>query len=156
MNKPGFIEGLGLQAEINKMLEESKLFEDGVDAPVAERNPKTQIVKPDSHAVGQLVDATNFNPDDPEILVSGFGTYSRSALQLAILNRLKGLYKIASEASKSEPHVAYRLYNNIRILLDTKTGVIPRLVQAEIDVSNQLDAMRAKGGKRNIIIPKQK
>ncbi len=149
-----FNNGLQLQTEIDKMISESKLFE---DEPVVTRKPDSRdIPKPEVRAVGSLLDTKDFNPDDPEIIVSGFGTYSRSALQLAILNRIHGVYKIAAEAAKSEPHIAYRLYNNIRILLDPKTGVIPRLVQANLDAANQLDAMRAKGGKRNVIIPKQK
>ena len=154
MNTNTFNNGLQLQAEIDKMISESKLFEN--EPTVTSKPNPINIPKPEIRAVGSLLDTKDFNPDDPEIIVSGFGTYSISALQLAILNRINGVYKIAAEASKSEPHIAYRLYNNIRILLDPKTGVIPRLVQANLDVSNQLDAMRAKGGKRNIIIPKQK
>ena len=106
--------------------------------------------------VGVLKDTKNFDPDDPEVIVSGFGSWNRSALRMAIVNRLEGLLRTAKTAANTNGPAAYSMYNNMRNLLDSKSSVIFRLIQAELDVAEQLETIRRKGGRRNFIIPKQK
>jgi len=106
--------------------------------------------------VGVLKDTKNFDPDDPEVIVSGFGSWNRSALRMAIVNRLEGLLRTAKTAANTNGPAAYNMYNNMRNLLDSKSSVIFRLIQAELDVAEQLETIRRKGGRRNFIIPKQK
>ena len=106
--------------------------------------------------VGVLKDTKNFDPDDPEVIVSGFGSWNRSALRMAIVNRLEGLLRTAKTAANTDGPAAYNMYNNMRNLLDSKSSVIFRLIQAELDVAEQLETIRRKGGRRNFIIPKQK
>jgi len=107
-------------------------------------------------AVGMLKDPKNFDPDDPEIIVSGFGTWTRSALRMGIVNRLEGLVRAAKTAANTEGPAAYKMYQNLRNLLDPKSGVIFRMIEAELDAADELEAIRVKGGRRNFVIPKQK
>ena len=126
-------------------------FRDDIDKILDQMNFKTV-----NENVGVLKDPKNFDPDDPEVIVSGFGSWNRSALRMAIVNRLEGLLRTAKTAANTEGPAAYDMYNNMRNLLDSKSSVIFRLIQAELDIADQLEAIRRKGGRRNFIIPKQK
>jgi len=134
--------------EKNKIIQE---FRDDIDKILNQLNFNKV-----NENVGVLKDTKNFDPDDPEVIVSGFGSWNRSALRMAIVNRLEGLLRTAKTAANTNGPAAYSMYNNMRNLLDSKSSVIFRLIQAELDVAEQLETIRRKGGRRNFIIPKQK
>jgi len=134
--------------EKNKIIQE---FRDDIDKILNQLNFNKV-----NENVGVLKDTKNFDPDDPEVIVSGFGSWNRSALRMAIVNRLEGLLRTAKTAANTDGPAAYNMYNNMRNLLDSKSSVIFRLIQAELDVAEQLETIRRKGGRRNFIIPKQK
>jgi hypothetical protein len=48
----------------------------------------------------------------------------------------------------------YRTYRNILSLIDEKS-VLKQMIRAEIEIAEELEAMRTKGGRRATPIPKQ-
>ena len=110
------------------------------------------IVNERQYEFGGLLDPEDFDPNDPELHVTGFGTMTRSALRDEITKRIAGLYRSAKDAAASED--AVDKYRALQGDLEPR-GVLTQLVNAEIEVAGQLEDMRTKGGRRAIPIPKQ-
>lgn len=106
-----------------------------------------------SGRAGGLLDPKNFDPVDPEVHITGYGTMTRSALRNEIARRLEMLAKTAKQAAASE--VSYANYESMLPLL-TERGMLAVFIKAELQVADELEAMRVQGGRRNIPIPKQK
>jgi hypothetical protein len=102
---------------------------------------------------GALTDPKNFDPLDPEVHITGYGVLLRSQLRSEIANRLKTMTKTAQDAAGSE--VSYNQYKTLASLIGDK-GVLTRFILAELDVADELESLRTKGGRRSIPIPKQK
>ena len=110
------------------------------------------VINEASYKYGGLLDPTNFDPNDPEVHIVGYGTLTRSALRNNITSRLKGLSETAADAASSD--ASYRMYKTILNTVEDK-GVLNQMIRAEIEVSEQLEALRKKGGRRAMPIPKQ-
>lgn len=104
---------------------------------------------------GMLANPNKVDPMDPEIIVKGFGSYTRSTLRDSVANRLSQLSKLAKDAnSASDPETANRLMRNLASALNSN-NVLYYLVQADVEASEELESLRTKGGRRSIPIPKQ-
>lgn len=112
----------------------------------------TSIVNESQYEFGGLLDPEDFDPNDPELHVTGFGTMARSALRNEITKRIAGLYRSAKDAAGSQD--AVDKYRALQGDLESR-GVLMQLINAELEVAGQLEAMRTKGGRRAIPIPKQ-
>jgi hypothetical protein len=104
-------------------------------------------------AYAQLLDPNDFDPINPEIRIKGFGTMTRSALRDEIIKRISGLYNTAQDAASSDTN-AYDKYLALRSELSAQS-MLMQLINAEITISDELEAMRKKGGRHRIPIPKQ-
>lgn len=102
---------------------------------------------------GGLLDPKNFDPIDPEVHVAGYGTLTRSILRKEIAKRLEGAAKTAKTASAGGSG-SYRMYKNLIADLEDKS-VLFQFIQAEVEVAQQLEDIRTKGGRRSTPIPKQ-
>jgi len=103
--------------------------------------------------VSSLADPKKMDPNDPEIYVKGFGTYTRSALRLQIANRLKTIADTAKKAAAGGP-MAATYYKNLDGLVG-EGSIISALIKAEMETATELEALRKKGGRRSMPIPKQ-
>ena len=104
---------------------------------------------------GTLANPKNVDPNDPELIVKGFGSYNRSTLRDSIANRLTQLAKLAKDANASQdPETANRLMRNLVSALEP-SNVLYHMVKADVDVSEELESMRTRGGRRSMPIPKQ-
>ena len=103
--------------------------------------------------VSSLADPKKMDPNDPEIYVKGFGTYTRSALRLQIANRLKTIADTAKKAAAGGPMSA-TYYKNLDSLVG-EGSIISALIKAELETADELEALRKKGGRRSMPIPKQ-
>lgn len=112
-----------------------------------------QAINERTYKHGGLLDPKNFDPIDPEVHIVGFGTMSRSALRMGIARRMEGAFKTAKDAAKGTA-MTHTKYKNLEGLLGDKS-VLLLMVKAEIEVAEQLDALRKKGGRRSIPIPNQ-
>jgi len=125
------------------------------------RNKLESIIKEEVNNVlaertykyGGLLDPKNFDPVDPEIHVAGYGTLSRSALRREIAKRLEGLASTAKTAAAGGSG-SFRMYQNLSNDLDNQ-AVLSLFVNAEIEVAEELESLRTKGGRRATPIPKQ-
>jgi len=106
-----------------------------------------------SYKYGGLLDPDNFDPIDPEIHIVGFGTMTRSALRLEIAKRLEGALKTSKSAAAGGPG-SYRKFQQLSTDLSSK-GVLGMMIQAELEVADELENKRTKGGRRGTPIPKQ-
>jgi hypothetical protein len=102
---------------------------------------------------GSLTDPKNFDPVDPEVHITGYGVLLRSQLRNEIAARLSTMAKTAKDAAGSD--VPYNQYKTLASLIGEK-GVLTRFILAELDVADELEEMRTKGGRRTTPIPKQK
>jgi hypothetical protein len=107
-----------------------------------------------SYQFGGLLDAENFDPVDPEVHIVGFGTMARSALRKEIMTRLEGALNTAKTAAAGSDS-SYDSYRSLEGVLEDK-GILMQQIKAEIEIANELDELRTKGGRRAIPIPKQK
>jgi hypothetical protein len=105
-----------------------------------------------SYKYGGLLDPKDFDPIDPEVHIVGFGSMSRSQLRDGITSRIEAMSKTAADAASSND--AYRKYKSLLALVQEKS-VIQQMIRAEIEVAEQMEAMRTKGGRRSTPIPKQ-
>jgi hypothetical protein len=105
-----------------------------------------------SYKYGGLLDPKDFDPIDPEVHIVGFGSMSRSQLRDGITSRIEAMSKTAADAASSND--AYRKYKSLLALVQDKS-VIQQMIRAEIEVAEQMEAMRTKGGRRATPIPKQ-
>lgn len=103
--------------------------------------------------VSSLADPKKMDPNDPEIYVKGFGTYTRSALRLQIARRLKGISDTAKKAASGGP-MSSTYYKNLDSLVG-EGSIISALIKAELETAEELEALRKKGGRRSMPIPKQ-
>jgi hypothetical protein len=119
------------------------LVKEEVASVLSERNYK----------YGGLLDPDKFDPVDPEIHIVGFGTMSRSSLRTEISTRIEGALKTAKDASAGGPN-SYDKYKSLEGVFEDK-GVLMLQIKAEIEISQQLESLRTKGGRRAQPIPKQ-
>ena len=119
------------------------LVKEEVSSLLSERN----------YQYGGLLDPDNFDPVDPEIHIVGFGTMARSSLRREIATRLEGALKTAKDASAGGPN-SYDKYKSLEGVLEDK-GVLMQQIKAEVEITNQLEQLRIKGGRSAIPIPKQ-
>tara|TARA_R110002050_G_scaffold71950_2_gene154836 strand:+ start:1856 stop:2254 length:399 start_codon:yes stop_codon:yes gene_type:complete len=111
------------------------------------------ILSERTYKYGGLLDPENFDPVDPEVHIIGFGTMSRSALRTEIATRIEGALKTAKDASAGGPN-SYDKYKSLEGVFEDK-GVLMIQLKAEIEISQQLEGLRTKGGRRSQPIPKQ-
>ena len=93
-----------------------------------------------SYQYGGILDPENFDPVDPEVHIVGFGAMSRSSLRTEISTRIEGALKTAKDAAAG--------------VFEDK-GVLMLQINAEIEIANQLESLRTKGGRRAQPIPQQ-
>ena len=110
------------------------------------------VLNESSYKYGGLLDPKDFDPIDPEVHIVGFGSMSRSQLRDGITSRIEAMSKTAADAASSDD--AYRKYKSLLALVQEKS-VIQQMIRAEIEVAEQMEAMRTKGGRRATPIPKQ-
>jgi hypothetical protein len=109
----------------------------------------------ESGKYGTLANPKNVDPIDPELIVKGFGSYTRSTLRDSIANRLQQLSKLAKDAnSAQDPETANRLMRNLAAAIDP-SNVLFHMIKADVEISEQMEEMRTKGGRRSMPIPKQ-
>ena len=106
-----------------------------------------------SYQFGGLLDAEKFDPVDPEVHIVGFGTMARSALRKEIMTRLEGALNTAKTAAAGSDS-SYDSYRSLEGVLEDK-GILMQQIKAEIEIANELEELRTKGGRRAIPIPKQ-
>ena len=106
-----------------------------------------------SYQYGGLLDPEKFDPVDPEVHIVGFGTMARSALRKEIVTRLEGALNTAKSAAAGSD-TSYDSYKSLEGVLEDK-GVLMQQIRAEIEIANELEELRTKGGRRAIPIPKQ-
>ncbi len=110
-------------------------------------------IKEESYKFGTLADPKDMDPNDPMVKVKGFASLNRSSIRTQIVDRLSGALTTAKDAAKGQPE-SYEAYKQLQTLI-SDAGILYRLIGAEIDIANQLEAKRLKGGRRSIPIPKQ-
>jgi len=106
-----------------------------------------------NYKYGGLLDPEQFDPVDPEVHIIGFGTMTRSALRTEIATRIEGALKTAKDAAAGGPN-SYDKYKSLEGVLTDK-GVLMNQIKAEVEISQQLESLRTKGGRRAQPIPKQ-
>ena len=110
-------------------------------------------LKEESYKFGTLADPKDMDPNDPMIKVNGFASLNRSSVRNQIVDRLSGALATAKDAAKGGPN-SYQAYKQLQDLI-SDAGILYKLIGAELDVANALEAKRLKGGRRTIPIPKQ-
>tara|TARA_R110002051_G_scaffold22829_1_gene58513 strand:- start:948 stop:1346 length:399 start_codon:yes stop_codon:yes gene_type:complete len=111
------------------------------------------VLKEEGKKLSSIANPKKMDPNDPEIYIKGFGTYSRTALRMQIARRLKGISDTARKAAKGGP-MASTLYKNLDSLVG-EGSIISTLIKSELETSIELETMRTKGGRRSMPIPKQ-
>ena len=106
-----------------------------------------------SYQYGGILDPVNFDPVDPEVHIVGFGAMSRSSLRTEISTRIEGAMKTAKDAAAGGPN-SFDKYKSLAGVFEDK-AVLMLQINAEIEISNQLESLRTKGGRRAQPIPKQ-
>jgi len=119
------------------------LLKEEVASVLSERNYK----------YGGLLDPEQFDPVDPEVHIIGFGTMTRSALRTEIATRIEGALKTAKDAASGGSN-SFDKYKSLEGVLADK-GVLMNQIKAEVEISQQLESLRTKGGRRAQPIPKQ-
>ena len=106
-----------------------------------------------SYKSGGLLNPEDFDPIDPEIHIVGFGTMNRSSLRKEIATRIEGALKTATDASAGGPN-SYDKYKSLEGVFEDK-GVLMLQIKAEMEIAEELEQLRKKGGRRAQPIPKQ-
>jgi hypothetical protein len=117
------------------------------------REEVSSCLKEESYKFGTLADPKDMDPNDPMIKVNGFASLNRSSVRNQIVDRLSGALATAKDAAKGGPN-SYQAYKQLQDLI-SDAGILYKLIGAELDVANALEAKRLKGGRRTIPIPKQ-
>mgnify|MGYP003137566452 FL=1 len=117
------------------------------------RKEINNVIKEESYKFGTLADPKDMDPIDPMVKVSGFATLNRSSIRSQIVDRLTGALATAKDAGKGGPN-SYQAYKQLQDLI-SDAGILYKLIGAELDTANQLEAKRLKGGRRSVPIPKQ-
>ena len=120
------------------------IIEDEVESVLSERKYK----------YGGVLDLEKLDPVDPQIHIVGFGTMSRTSLRKEIVTRLEGALKSAKNAA-ANPSVAYDTYKTLEGILGDESVLMLQML-ADNEVSDQLEELRKKGGRRTMPIPPQK
>tara|TARA_B100001778_G_scaffold293054_1_gene263986 strand:+ start:1022 stop:1417 length:396 start_codon:yes stop_codon:yes gene_type:complete len=111
------------------------------------------VIKEESYKFGTLADPKDMDPVDPMVKVSGFASLNRSSIRTQIVDRLSGALVTAKDAAKGGPN-SYQAYKQLQDLI-SDAGILYKLIGAELDIANQLESKRLKGGRRSVPIPKQ-
>ena len=106
-----------------------------------------------SYQYGGLLDPEKFDPVDPEVHIVGFGTMARSALRKEIVTRLEGALNTAKSAAAGSD-TSYDSYKSLEGVFEDK-GVLMLQIKAEMEIAEELEQLRKKGGRRAQPIPKQ-
>ena len=106
-----------------------------------------------SYQYGGILDPENFDPVDPEVHIVGFGAMSRSSLRTEISTRIEGALKTAKDAAAGGSN-SFDKYKSLAGVFEDK-GVLMLQINAEIEIANQLESLRTKGGRRAQPIPQQ-
>ncbi len=117
------------------------------------REEVANALKEESYKFGTLADPKDMDPNDPMVKVSGFASLNRSSVRTQIVDRLSGALATAKDAAKGGDS-SYEAYKQLQDLI-SDAGILYKLIGAELDVANALEAKRLKGGRRSIPIPKQ-
>ena len=117
------------------------------------REEVVTALKEESYKFGKLADPKEMDPNDPMVKVTGFASLNRSSIRSQIVDRLTGALATAKDAAAGGPE-SYQAYTQLQDLI-SDAGILYKLIGAELDVANQLEATRLKGGRRTIPIPKQ-
>ena len=113
----------------------------------------TSLLSERDYKYGGLLDPTNFDPVDPEVHIIGFGSMTRSALRQEIVRRLQGALKTAKDAATGGSN-SYDKFKSLEGVFEDK-GVLMLQIKAEIEIAEELEKLRKKGGRRAQPIPKQ-
>ena len=113
----------------------------------------SSILSERNYVHGGLLDPENFDPVDPEVHIIGFGTMTRSSLRTEIATRIEGAMKTAKDAAMGGSN-SFDKYKSLQGVFEDK-GVLVQQIKAEVEIANQLEQLRIKGGRRSIPIPKQ-
>ena len=111
------------------------------------------VIAERSYRYGGLLDPEKFDPVDPEVHIVGFGTMARSSLRKEIVTRLEGALNTAKSAAAGTDS-SYDSYRSLEGVLEDK-GILMQQIKAEIEIANELEQLRTKGGRRAIPIPKK-
>ena len=117
------------------------------------REEVTSAIKEDSYKFGTLADPKKMDPNDPMVKVSGFASMNRSSIRSQIVDRLSGALATAKDAARGGDE-SYQAYKQLQDLI-SDAGILYKLIGAELDTANALEATRLKGGRRTIPIPEQ-
>ena len=117
------------------------------------REEVTQALHEETFKFGKLADPKEMDPNDPMVKVTGFVTLNRTSIRNQVVDRLSGALATAKDAAKGGPE-SYTAYKQLQTLI-SDAGILYRLIGAELDIANQLESKRLKGGRRSIPIPKQ-
>jgi|TARA_R110000787_G_scaffold220910_2_gene329693 hypothetical protein len=107
----------------------------------------------DTYKFGTLADPKKMDPNDPMVKVNGFASMNRSSIRSQIVDRLSGALATSKDAARGG-NESYQAYKQLQDLISTD-GILYKLIGAELDVANELESTRLKGGRRTIPIPKQ-
>jgi|TARA_R110000822_G_scaffold51800_2_gene134605 hypothetical protein len=117
------------------------------------REEVTSMLQEDSYKFGTLADPKKMDPNDPMVKVDGFASMNRSSIRTQIVDRLSGALSTAKDAARGGDE-SYQAYKQLQDLI-SDAGILYKLIGAELDVANALEATRLKGGRRTIPIPEQ-
>jgi len=117
------------------------------------REEVSAVLQEDSYKFGTLADPKKMDPNDPMVKVSGFASMNRSSIRTQIVDRLSGALSTAKDAARGGDE-SYQAYKQLQDLI-SDAGILYKLIGAELDVANALEATRLKGGRRTIPIPEQ-
>ena len=111
------------------------------------------LLKEETYKFGKLADPKKMDPNDPMVKVTGFASMNRSSIRSQIVDRLSGALATAKDAARGTDE-SYQAYKQLQDLI-SDAGILYKLIGAELDIANQLEGKRLKGGRRSIPIPKQ-
>ena len=117
------------------------------------REEVSSVLSERSYKYGGLLDPDKFDPVDPEIHIVGFGTMSRSSLRKEIATRIEGALKTAKDAASGGLN-SFEKFKSLEGVFEDK-GVLMLQIKAEIEIAEELEKLRKKGGRRAQPIPKQ-
>jgi len=117
------------------------------------RDEVDSLINEESYKFGTLADPKDMDPNDPMVKVNGFASLNRSSIRNQIVDRLSGALATAKDAAKGGD-ASYQAYKQLQDLI-SDAGILYKLIGAELDTANALEATRLKGGRRSIPIPKQ-
>tara|TARA_R110002153_G_scaffold222494_1_gene374844 strand:+ start:50 stop:445 length:396 start_codon:yes stop_codon:yes gene_type:complete len=117
------------------------------------REEVSSMLQEDSYKFGTLADPKKMDPNDPMVKVDGFASMNRSSIRTQIVDRLSGALSTAKDAARGGDE-SYQAYKQLQDLI-SDAGILYKLIGAELDVANALEATRLKGGRRTIPIPEQ-